>query len=61
MIVGFLFGTLLVSLLATLSDIVSTYGELIKSKMLVKISENNLLIDKNNRALEETIKETIGF
>lgn len=61
MIIGFLFGTLLVSLLATLSDIVSTYGELIKSKMLVKISENNLLIDKNNRALEETIKETIGF
>ena len=61
MIIGFLFGTLLVSLLATLSDVISTYGELVKSRLLVKISENNVLIHKNNEALEETVKEAIGF
>lgn len=69
MIIGFLFGTLLVSLLATLSDVISTYGELVKSRLLVKISENNVLIHKNNEALEETVnealeetvKEVIGF
>lgn len=61
MIIGFLFGTLLVSLLATLSDVISTYGELVKSRLLVKISENNLIIHRNNEALEETAKEVIGF
>lgn len=61
MIIGFLFGTLLASLLATLSDVISTYGELIKSRLLVKISENNLIIHRNNEALEETAKEVIGF
>lgn len=69
MIIGFLFGTLLVSLLATLSDVISTYGELVKSRLLVKISENNLIIHRNNEALEETakealeetVKEVIGF
>lgn len=61
MIIGFLFGTLLVSLLATLSDVISTYGELVKSRLLVKISENNLIIHRNNETLEETAKEAIGF
>lgn len=44
MLIGFIFGTILISLLTSISDVISTYGELLKSRMLIKISENNLII-----------------
>lgn len=62
MLIGFIFGTILVSLLTSVSDVISTYGELLKSKMLIKISENNLIIYQNNEAMENVAsKEVIGF
>lgn len=62
MLIGFIFGTILVSLLTSISDVISTYGELLKSKMLIKISENNLIIYQNNEAMENVAsKEVIGF
>ena len=62
MLIGFIFGTILVSLLTSISDVISTYGELLKSKMLIKISENNLIIYQNNEAMENVAsKEVIDF
>lgn len=62
MLIGFIFGTILVSLLTSISDVISTYGELLKSRMLIKISENNLIIYQNNEAMENVAsKEVIGF
>ena len=62
MLIGFIFGTILISLLTSISDVISTYGELLKSRMLIKISENNLIIYQNNEAMENvTSKEVIGF
>ena len=58
MLIGFIFGTVLTSI----SDVISTYGELLKSRMLIKISENNLIIYQNNEAMENvTPNEVIGF
>ena len=62
MLIGFIFGTVLISLLTSISDVISTYGELLKSRMLIKISENNLIIYQNNEAMENVAsKEVIGF
>ena len=62
MLIGFIFGTILISLLTSISDVISTYGELLKSRMLIKISENNLIIYQNNEAMENVAsKEVIGF
>lgn len=62
MLIGFIFGTVLTSLLTSMSDVISTYGELLKSRMLIKISENNLIIYQNNEAMENVAsKEVIGF
>ena len=62
MLIGFIFGTVLISLLTSISDVISTYGELLKSRMLIKISENNLIIYQNNEAMEDVAsKEVIGF
>lgn len=62
MLIGFIFGAILISLLTSISDVISTYGELLKSRMLIKISENNLIIYQNNEAMENVAsKEVIGF
>lgn len=62
MLIGFIFGTVLISLLTSISDVISTYGELLKSRMLIKISENNLIIYQNNETMENVApKEVIGF
>lgn len=59
-ILGFLLGSVGISLLQCFTDCVYTVTELIKSKLTVKIAEYNL---KVKQSLQETkpVKRAIGF
>lgn len=60
-IIGLICGTVGVTLVSGLSEIISTFAEFIKAILSVKIVECNVKINKLNRSTEETHTKVIGF
>lgn len=61
LLVGFLIGTVGLSVLMGLSELISTFMEFLKAKLSVKIVECNIRINELNNNTQETHTRVIGF
>lgn len=59
--IGFFVGTVGFSVLIGLNDLISTFIELLKAKLSVKIVECNVRINELNNNTKETHTRVIGF